>query len=120
MRQETWMRTRKMFLQLLPIVFIFLVFNMPLITVGLLAISNPWYNTTPYFYVNSLSYGLSLFMPFAVLSRQTVIRKRLSTLLRLGRHNRAAPLTITALPMRLMNTQATQKVSTATVIKGRV
>jgi hypothetical protein len=56
MRQETWMRTRKMFLQLLPIVFIFLVFNMPLITVGLLAISNPWYNTTPYFYVWSLSY----------------------------------------------------------------
>jgi hypothetical protein len=104
-----------MFLQLLPITFIFLLFNMPLIIVGLLAISNPWYDTTPYFYANYLTYCLSLFMPFAVLSKQTAIKKRLFTLLRLRQFNRTAPTAITALPMRLANTQATQKVAATTV-----
>jgi hypothetical protein len=120
MRQETWKRTRKMFLQLLPITFIFLVFNMPLIIVGLLAISNPWYNTTPYFYVNSLSYCLSLFMPFAVLSRQITIRKRLSNLLSLRRPNQIAPTTTTALPMRLLTHQTVQKMAEATVVANGV
>ncbi len=114
-QRDTWKRTRKMFLQLLPITFIFLLFNMPLIIVGLLAISNPWYDTTPYFYANYLTYCLSLFMPFAVLSKQTAIKKRLFTLLRLRQFNRTAPTAITALPMRLANTQATQKVAATTV-----
>jgi hypothetical protein len=108
-RQDAWKRTRKMFLQLVPIALIFLIFNMPLIIVGLLAISDPWYNTTPYFYVNSLSYCLSLFMPFAVLSKQATIRKQLFNLLRSAGLNRIAPVTITAMPMRLMNTQVNQK-----------
>ena len=116
MQQGTWKRTRRMFLQLLPITFIFLVFNMPLIIVGLLAISNPWYNTTPYFYVNSLSYCLALFMPFAALSRQREIRKRLSTLMRLGRLNGIVPIIVITLPMRLLNTQTALKMTTAIVM----
>jgi len=115
-RQDTWKRTRKMFFQLVPIAFIFLVFNMPLIIVGLLAISNPWYNTTPYFYVNSLSYGLSLCMPFAVLSKQTAIQRRLSTLLRLRRFNQIVPIITIGLPMRLLNTQTAQQTATATAM----
>lgn len=114
-QRETWKRTRKMFFQLVPIAFIFLIFNMPLIIVGLLAISNPWYNTIPYFYVNSLSYCLSLTMPFAVLSKQTQIRNRLSTFLRLRRLNRIVPNTMTGLPMRLKNTLTARNVITGSV-----
>lgn len=66
-QRETWKRTRKMFLQLLPIALIFLAFNMLLSIVGLLAISYPWFNTVPYFYANSLSYCLPMCMPFAAL-----------------------------------------------------
>jgi hypothetical protein len=106
MQQDTWKRTRKMFLQLLPITFVFLLFNMPLIIVGLLAISNPWYDTTPYFYGNYLTYCMPLTIPFAVLFKQETIRKRLFTLLRLRQFNRTAPIAIAALPMRLM----TQKI----------
>ncbi|CAF4272979.1 unnamed protein product, partial [Adineta steineri] len=113
-QQNIWNRTRKMFLQLLPITIIFLIFNMPLIIVGLLAISNPWYNTTPYFYVNSLSYCLSLCMPFAVLSRQSVIQKRLATLLRLRRLNRTRPTNISVMPLRLGNTLTVRRSMIAT------
>jgi hypothetical protein len=119
-QQDTWKRTRKMFLQLLPIALIFLIFNMPLIIVGLLAISNPWYDTIPYFYVNSLSYCLALCMPFAILSKQTIIKRRISTLLRLRRFNQTRPATMNTMPMRLMNTQLTQRVATANVIIGTV
>jgi hypothetical protein len=115
MQRGTWKRTRKMFLQLLPITFIFLAFNMPLIIVGLLAISNPWYDTTPYFYVSPLVYCLSVFMPFAVLSKQTVIRQRFFTLLRLRRPNRTVPVTMTALPMRLLIIQTAPKMTRAAV-----
>jgi hypothetical protein len=112
---KTWKRTRKMFLQLVPIALIFLIFNMPLIIVGLLAISNPWYNTIPYFYVNSLSYCLSLFMPFAILSKQTIIQKRISNIIRLTRFNQIAPIPLTRFPLRLMNTQTVRNVGTASV-----
>jgi hypothetical protein len=114
-QRRTWKRTRKMFSQLLPITFIFSICNVPLIIVGLLAVSNPWYNTTPYFYADFLSYCLSLFMPFAVLSRQTVIRKRLSTLLRLRHLNRTAPATMAALEMRVRNIQVPKRTVAATV-----
>ena len=83
MKKQTWKRTRKMFLQLLPIAFIFLFFNMPLIIVGLLAISDSLYNTTPLFDTTCLSYGLPIFIPFAVMSRNVEIRNRLLTSLRL-------------------------------------
>jgi hypothetical protein len=115
MQQQTWKRTRKMFLQLLPITFIFSIFNVPLIIIGLLAVSNPWYNTTPYYYVDCLWYCLSLFMPFAVLSRQTVIRKRLSTLLRLRHLNRTAPATMAAFQMGLRTIQLPKRTAAATV-----
>jgi hypothetical protein len=84
---------------------------MPLIIVGLLAISNPWYNTIPYFYVNTLAYCLVLCMPFAILSKQTIIQRQF---------NRTAPTTMNTVPIRLMNTQATQHVVTANVITGTV
>ena len=108
-QQQTWHRTRKMFHQLLPIAFIFLVFNMPLIVVGMLATSDSWLYTTPYFYANSLSYCQSLFMPFAILSRQNTIRKQLANWLRLRRVNRTAPMTTAAPPpaIRLENVPIT-------------
>jgi hypothetical protein len=115
MQQQTWKRTHKMFLQLLPITFIFLIFSMPLIIVGLLSISNQWYNEMLYFYADFLSYCLSLFMPFAVLSRQMVIRKRLSILLRLRHLNRAAPATTAAFQMRLRTIQLPKQTVAATV-----
>ncbi|CAF1163081.1 unnamed protein product [Adineta ricciae] len=98
-QQSIWKRTRKMILQLLPIATIFLIFNLPLITVGLLAISNPWYNTTPYFYANCLSYGLALCMPFAILSKQKLIRKRFISLVRPNRMNRTTPQTRIVIPL---------------------
>ncbi len=115
MHQQTWKRTRKMFSQLLPITFIFLIFNMPLIIVGLLSISHQWYNMTLYCYADFLSYCLPLFMPFAVLSRQTVIQKRLATLLRLRQLNRTAPAITTALEMRVRNIQVPKRTVAATV-----
>lgn len=59
-------------------------------------------------------------MPFAVLSRQAVIRKRLSTLLRLRRINRTVPSAMIALPMRSARRQVTSKVATATVVNDDV
>lgn len=105
LRRETWKRTRKMFFQLLPIVVIFLIFNMPLIIVGLLSTWNPWFNTTPYFYVNSLSYCLSLCMPLVIFSKQKPIQKQLRIFFRWRRFNRTVPQTITAMPLRPIHTQ---------------
>ena len=98
-QRETWKRTRKMFLQLLPIALIFLVFNMPLIIVGLLAISYPWFNTVPYFYANSLSYCLPMCMPFAVLSAQKTMRMQLFAWLRRRKLNQLAPATLNTRPL---------------------
>ena len=111
MRQESWKRTRKMFLQLLPILFLFLIFNMPLIIVGLLAISHPWFNTIPYFYANSLSYCLPLFIPFAILSKQTEIRKRLAAILTITQFNRTVPVTLAAPQMQLATIQTAQRIN---------
>ncbi|CAF1424001.1 unnamed protein product [Adineta steineri] len=91
-QRNIWKRTRKMFLQLVPIAFIFLAFNMPLIMVGMLSITDPWYDTTPYYYANSFSYLLPLLMPFAVLSKQKEILKRLRILFKLRGANRIATL----------------------------
>lgn len=104
-QQDTWKRTRKMFLQLLPVTFVFLLFNMPMIIVGILAISDQWYYTTPYFYANFLTYGWPLFLPFAILSNQNIIQKRILILLRLGQVNRNAVMIIATVPMRNMNIQ---------------
>ncbi|CAF1440214.1 unnamed protein product [Adineta steineri] len=90
--RNTWKRTRKMFLQLVPIGFIFLAFNMPLIIVGMLGITNSWYYTTLYSYTNSFWYCLPLLMPFAILSRQKEILKRLRILFNLRGANRIASL----------------------------
>jgi H+/gluconate symporter-like permease len=92
MQQDTWKRTRKMFLQLLPVTFAFLLCNLPLIIVVLIAIANPWFFTTPYFYANNLTYCWSLLMPFAILSKQTAMKKRLFNFLRLTRFNRTVPI----------------------------
>ncbi len=54
-------------------------------------------------------------MPFAVLSKQTAIRRRLFTWLRLRRFNRTGTMTITAQPIRLGNTHATQRMAEMTV-----
>lgn len=103
-QRDTWKRTRKMFLQLLPITLTFLVFIMPLIIVGLMAIINPWYATLPYFYANFLAYCLPLVIPFAVLSKQKVIRRRLLLLLRCREANRIAPVILGNGPLiRKMN-----------------
>lgn len=110
-QRETWKRTRKMFLQLLPITWIFLSFTLPLITVGLLAISDPWYSTIPYFYVSFLYYCLPLLVPFAVLSKQKVIQRRLLVLFRIRPLNRIAPMMATGLPMRINNSQETRKIT---------
>lgn len=90
-QRQTWQRTRKMFHQLVPIAFIFLIFNMPLIIIGVLGASNSWFYKTPYFYVKSFSYCQSFCMPFAVLLRQKIIRKRVANLLKFRRPNRTAP-----------------------------
>ena len=110
-QRKTWKRTRKMFLQLLQITFTFLSFTLPLITVGLLAIFDPWYSTIPYFYVSFLYYCLPLLVPFAVLSKQKVIQQRLFILFRIRPANRIAPMMDTRLPMRLINSQKTRKVT---------
>lgn len=103
-RQETWRRTRKMFLQLLPITLAFLVFIMPLITVGLMAVSDPWYETIPYFYVNCLSYCLPQSIPFAILWKQKLIRRKLLLLLRRQNLARIAPIVfIDGRPLPMMN-----------------
>ena len=103
-RQETWRRTRKMFLQLLPITLSFLVFIMPLITVGLMAVSDPWYETIPYFYVNCLSYCLPLSIPFVILWKQKLIRRRLLLLLRRRNLTRITPIIlIHGPPLPIMN-----------------
>ena len=93
--RDIWKRTRKMFLQLLPITMVFFIFAMPLNIVGLLAVTDPWYNTTPYFYVNSLSYCLPLSIPFAILSKQKLIWRKLLILFRWRRVNRIVPIIIT-------------------------
>lgn len=120
MRQDTWKRTRKMFLQLLPVTFAFLLCNLPLIIVVLLAVVNPWFFTTPYFYANNLTYCWSLLMPFAILSKQSAMKKRLFNLLRLTRFNRTVPITTGRERMQLRNNQTTQrtagKVATAAII----
>ncbi|CAF1254125.1 unnamed protein product [Adineta steineri] len=89
-QRNTWKRTHKMFLQLVPIGFIFLAFNMPLIIVGMLGITNSWYYTTFYSYTNSFWYCLPLLMPFAILSRQKEILERLRILFNLQGANRIA------------------------------
>lgn len=114
-QQDTWKRTRKMFLQLIPVTVLFLSFNMPMIIVGILAISDQWYYTTPYFYVNLLTYGWPLFLPFAILSNQNSIQKRILILLRLGQGNRIAPMITNTAPMRNMNTQTTGTMKTNTI-----
>lgn len=91
-QRETWKRTRKIFIQLLPITSIFLVFVMPATIVGLLAVSNPWYGTTPYLYTVYLAYGLPLTMPFAVLFNQKVVQRQLFALFKPRRLNQIAPL----------------------------
>ena len=103
-QQNTWKRTREMFLQLLPITFLFLLTNLPLVIVGLLSVSDPWYNTTPYFYVNCISFCLPLIIPFAVLSKQKVIRYQVSALIIRRRLNRTRPITIRTTGRHLMNT----------------
>ena len=119
-RHEAWKRTRKMFLQLLPITVVFLLFMMPVITVGLLSASDPWYGTTPYFYVNSLSYCLPLCIPLVVLSKQTLIRTRLLRLFCLRTANQIAPIFNTAQPMRLMKNQGMRKMTSSIVPMVRV
>lgn len=115
MRNETWKRTRKMFIQLLPITFIFLFFTMPLIVVGLLAVSYPWFSTTPYYYVVFLSYGLPLCTPFAVLSKQPIVKKRLFALFRRRRLNQIPPMHTNDMPMRFMRSTAIQKLPTKVI-----
>ena len=100
-QQQTWQHTRKMFLQLLPLAFTFLVFNMPLIIVGILATFDAWFYTTPYFLTYSLSYCQSLCMPFAVLSRQSVIKNRLIHFFRRRHLNQTAPTTMAVPRIRL-------------------
>ena len=107
---QTWKRTRKMFLQLLPITSIFLFFTMPVIIVGLLALSDPWYSTTLYFYINFLTYFLPLFAPFAILSKQKVIQRRLLALFCPRRFNQIMPVMRTANSMRAVNIHAARKV----------
>ena len=99
--QETWKRTRKMFLQLLPITLIFSVFNMPLIIIGLLSISGTWYAITPYFYASCLSYCWPICMPFAIISKQKTIQKRLFVLFIRRRTNKITPMAMNDLQMRL-------------------
>lgn len=93
--RNTWRRTRKMFLQLLPVTLIFFLFAMPINIVGLLAVVDPWYNTTPYFYVNSLSLCLPLSIPFAILSKQKLVQRKLLVLFRWGRANQVLPIILT-------------------------
>lgn len=99
--QEIWKRTRKMFLQLLPITLLFLVFNMPQIIIGLLSISDTWYAITPYFYASCLAYCLPICMPFAILSKQKTIQKRLLILFTRQRINTVTPIAMNDLQMRL-------------------
>ena len=113
-QRDTWKRTRKMFLQLLPVTFAFLAFNQPLIIVVLLGIVDPWFFTTPYFYANNLTYCWSILMPFAILSRQPAIKKRLFTILRLERFNQTAPISTTAGSIKTRNHPVIQKPSAIT------
>ncbi|UJR12215.1 hypothetical protein I4U23_016392 [Adineta vaga] len=94
MQRRIWKRTRKMFLQLLPIGFLFLLFNIPVITVGMLGIYDPWFNTIPYYYANLFEYFLPLLMPFAILSKQKQIQKQFVKLLKLRRTIRIQPFGI--------------------------
>ena len=103
-QQNTWKRTRKMFLQLLPITFLFLLTNLPPVIVGLISVSDPWYNTTPYFYVYCISYCLPLIIPFAILSKQRVIRYQLLALITRRRLNQTRPITMGTSTRHLMNT----------------
>ena len=106
-QRETWKRTRKMFVQLLPITSIFLLFIMPVTIVGLLAISNPWYGTTPYLYTVYLTYGLPLTTPFAVLIKEKVVQKQLVALFKPRRLNQTAPVAIRASPVQHVDTGTT-------------
>ena len=106
MQRETWTRTRKMFLQLLPITGIFLVSIMPLTIIGLLGVSDPWYSTTPYFYALFPSYCLSLCIPFIILFKQKVVLRRLLTLFQSTRGNRIALPGTKIVPIRLGNNQS--------------
>ena len=119
-QRETWKRTRKMFVQLLPITFIFLLFTMPVTIVGLLSVSNPWYATTPYLYTTHLAYGLPLMTPFAVLSNQKVIQKHLFALFKPRRLNRTAPATIRGRPIQQVDTRTTVKVTPKPVFIAHV
>jgi hypothetical protein len=118
MQQDTWRRTRKMFLQLLPVTFAFLLCNLPLIIVVLIAIGNPWFFTAPYFYANNLTYCWPLLMPFAILSKQTAMKKRLFDLLRLTRFNRTVPIAVGRGRMQLSNRQTTQRMTATAAITG--
>lgn len=91
LQRRTWKRTRKMFLQLVPITLIFLLFIMPLIILGLLSASDPWYGEEPYFYANTFSYCLPLLAPFAILSKQRTMYKRIFALYRRAQVNRIVP-----------------------------
>ena len=108
---NTWKRTRKLFLQLLPITFIFALTNMPLFIVGLLSVSDPWSGTTPYFYVNCFSYFLPLITPFAILSKQRVIQNQLFVLIGLRRFNRTEPV--------MIRVAAVQRINTKTILKSQ-
>ncbi|UJR12517.1 hypothetical protein I4U23_016692 [Adineta vaga] len=91
MQRRIWKRTRKMFLQLLPIGFLFLLFNIPLITTGMLGVSDPWFYTSPYYYTNLLSYFLPLLFPFAILIKQEQIQKTFMKLFKIRRTIRIQP-----------------------------
>ncbi|UJR12127.1 hypothetical protein I4U23_016304 [Adineta vaga] len=90
-RRGIWKRTRKLFLQLFPIAFIFLTFNIPVITVGMLGVNYPWFNEIPYYYTNLLYYFLPMFMSFAILSKHKKIRNQFIILFKLRRRNRIIP-----------------------------
>ena len=90
--QETWKRTRKMFVQLLPITLTFSLFTMPVTIVGLMGVSNPWYSAIPYPYVSLLSYFLPLFAPFVILFQQKAIQGQLRTLIIPRRFHRTIPV----------------------------
>lgn len=105
MHRDTLKRTRKMFLQLLPIMATLLLFGTPVIIVGLIGIANPWYGTIPYSYASILFYFLPLFIPFAIFSKQKLIRRRLLTCLTGRLWNRTVPATMMPMTMRTMNVQ---------------
>jgi hypothetical protein len=89
--RQTWKRTRKMFLQLVPIMLIFLLFETPYAFNNLLGATTQWSNTMVTFYTGYQAYCLEIFMPFVVLSRQQEIRKHLLIKLRITSNRTVAP-----------------------------